>query len=88
MALREDNSIDFYSDYRLVDQEVNKDGKYSGVQIEVDFKSFYIKKELLENQIVFVEEGLEEFVEDELEKFEDLLEDQINISKSVLQRAI
>ena len=48
MALRENYRLDFYSDFRLVDQSLPKD-KF--IDIEADFKQFYIKKVRNEEEI-------------------------------------
>ena len=41
VALREDDSLDFYSDFRHVDSS-NKGDRFT--EIATDFKQFYIKK--------------------------------------------
>ena len=43
VAIRENGQLDFYSDFRLVDQSLAEE-KF--VDIECDFKNFYIKRKV------------------------------------------
>ena len=48
VAIRENGQLDFYSDFRLVDQ--SREGQVF-IDIECDFKQFYIKKQKTKEEI-------------------------------------